>query len=101
MCTLGVGSQVDGSLSRIRYPLLHYRLDSNNYHFYFQTIPWDKVDISVLGIEVNHLDEVFSGKLEDLRNFLSEKGYKIYQKVSIDEIYIKKSLLKKLPSSRI
>lgn len=59
------------------------------------------MDISVLGIEVNHLDEVFSGKLEDLRNFLSDKGYKIYQTVSIDEIYVKKSLLKRLASSQI
>ena len=60
----------------------------------FQTIPWDKVDISVLGIETNHLGEVFPGKLEDLRNFLTSKGYKIYQKVKIDEIYVKRSLLK-------
>jgi hypothetical protein len=67
-----------------------------NKGFYFQTIPWDKVDISVLGIEINHLDEIFPGKLEDLRHFLAEKGYKIYQKVSIDEIYVKKSLLKSL-----
>ena len=60
----------------------------------FQTIPWDKVDISVLGIETNHLGEVFPGKLEDLRKFLTSKGYKIYQKVKIDEIYVKRSLLK-------
>jgi hypothetical protein len=34
-----------------------------------------------------------------MRAFLFERGYKIYQKVSIDEIYIKKSLLKKLALS--
>jgi hypothetical protein len=69
---------------------------STFYKFLFQTIPWDKVDISVLGIEINHLGEVFPGLLEDLRNFLVDRGYKIFQKVSIDEIYVKKSLLKKM-----
>jgi hypothetical protein len=53
------------------------------------------MDISVLGVEINHLGEVFPGKLEDLRQFLFNLGYKLYQKVSIDEIYVKRSLLKK------
>jgi hypothetical protein len=53
------------------------------------------VDISVLGIEVNHLGQVFPGHLEDMRAFLFERGYKIYQKVSIDKIYVKTLLLKK------
>jgi len=62
---------------------------------WIQTIPWDKMNISVLGVEINHLGQVFPGKLEDLRKMLFNLGYKLYQKVSIDEIYVKKSLLRK------
>ena len=53
------------------------------------------MNISVLGVEINHLGQVFPGKLEDLRKMLFNLGYKLYQKVSIDEIYVKKSLLRK------
>ena len=61
-----------------------------------ETIPWSEVDIPVLGIEVNHVGEFFPGTLDELRNILFNNGYKIYQKVAIDEIYVKKSFLKKL-----
>jgi hypothetical protein len=61
-----------------------------------ETIPWSKVNIPVLGIEVNHVGEFFPGTLDELRNILFNNGYKIYQKVAIDEIYVKKSFLKKL-----
>ena len=60
-----------------------------------QTIPWSKMNISVLGIESNYIGNVFPGSLHELREYMLEQGYVIYQKVAIDEIYIKKSLLKR------
>lgn len=61
-----------------------------------QTIPWSKVDISVLQIEVNHLGEAFPGSLRDLRQLLKDNGYFMYQRVSIDEIYVKRDFLNQL-----
>jgi hypothetical protein len=55
-----------------------------------KSIPWDKVDISVLLIEVKHFGEIFEGQLSDLETFLDEKGYKYYMTLDIDNIYVKK-----------
>ncbi len=55
-----------------------------------KTIPWDKVNIRALMIEVNHMGKVFEGSLKDLEHFLDEIGYKYYKSVQIDNIYIRK-----------
>ena len=55
-----------------------------------KTIPWDKVNIRALMIEVNHMGKVFEGSLKDLEQFLDESGFKFYKSVKIDNIYIRK-----------
>jgi hypothetical protein len=55
-----------------------------------KSIPWDKVDISVLLIEVKHFGAIFEGQLSDVETFLDEKGYKFYMTLAIDNIYVKK-----------
>ncbi len=53
------------------------------------------MNISVLGVESNYIGNVFPGSLHDLREYMLEQGYVIYQKTGIDEFYVKKSLLKR------
>jgi len=65
-----------------------------------KTIPWDKVDITLLGIEINHVGTIFPGTLESLREYLFDKGYILYQKVHIDEMYVKVSAVKKVKDLR-
>jgi len=60
-----------------------------------KTIPFDKVRISVIMIEVAHLGEVFEGDNDELRSFLGEKGYLFYRRLSIDDIYVHRSFLEK------
>jgi hypothetical protein len=55
-----------------------------------KTIPWDKVDIRVLLVEVNHIGEIFEETREEFEKFLDEIGYKFYMSLSIDNIYLKK-----------
>ena len=55
-----------------------------------QTIPWDKVNIRVLIIEVNHAGEIFEGNRFQIRKLLKDNGYKISQGTDIDDIYIKR-----------
>ena len=55
-----------------------------------------QIDITVFGIEVNHVGEFFPGTLDELREMMFKHGYKIYQKGNIDEIYVKTSYLKSI-----
>ena len=61
-----------------------------------KTIPFDKVDISVLMIEMAHMGKIFPGDNDELRRFLSQNGYVFYKRLAIDDVYIKKSLLPKM-----
>jgi hypothetical protein len=54
-----------------------------------QSIPWDKVNIRVLLIEVEHVGELFEGSLKDLEDFLASKGYSFHKSIEIDSIYIR------------
>ena len=40
-----------------------------------KTVPWDKVDIEVLLIELIHAGSVFKGSREEIHQFLSLKNY--------------------------
>ena len=57
-----------------------------------KTIPFDKVDIRLLDIEMNHAGEVFEGTKMDIRKFLFQNGYRFYRRVSIDEMFVKKDV---------
>ena len=61
-----------------------------------KTIPFDKVDISVIMIEVEHLGTIFEGDNDYLRQFMHKNGYIHYKRLNIDDIYLKKSFVKKL-----
>ena len=39
-----------------------------------KTIPFDKVDIKMMGIEFVHMGKVFDGSPEEVADFLQEKG---------------------------
>lgn len=55
-----------------------------------KTIPFDKVDIKVMSIEINHLGRVFPGSFEELHSYLTNQGYKLFTIVKEqDAIYVK------------
>ena len=73
----------------------YFSLDIEGAEFpVLKSIPWDKVKINVLGIEMPRLGVIFPGDEDDLRTFLAEKGFVFYQRVAFDEIFIQKDLLK-------
>jgi predicted metallopeptidase len=55
-----------------------------------KTVPWDKVDIKVILVEVAHLGKVFDGDLREFNSFMSKIGYDFYKSVKVDSIYVKK-----------
>ena len=48
-----------------------------------QTIPWDKVKIRLIGIEINHLPE---GKAA-VKKYMDDQGFKFYKKIVIDYFF--------------
>ena len=72
------------------------------------SVPWDKVDIEVMLVELHLAGKVFPGTREDVHSFLDEKGYEykgtvgklnilsniwIYNHVvGVDDIFIRKDL---------
>ena len=57
-----------------------------------KTIPWEKVDIEVLTVEMNHAGELTEGGESDIRNFLAQKGYVYFHTVGLDDVFIRKDL---------
>ena len=73
----------------------YFSLDIEGAEFpVLKTIPFDKVNISVLNVEMNRVGVVFDGREREMREFLDENGYRFYQKVAWDEIYVKKELFR-------
>ena len=55
-----------------------------------QSIPWDKVDIRFLVIEVGLSGITFDHKIQDFHRLLESKGYVHFQTANINHIFVKK-----------
>ena len=58
-----------------------------------KTLDWDKIDISIISVEINHAGEIFDGTRQDIIDFLESKGYKWVDTVKIDDIFVKQELV--------
>ena len=54
------------------------------------TLPWDKVNMTLLSIETNHAGDIFPGTREDIKVFLEERGYDYKETVVIDDFFLHK-----------
>jgi len=74
-------------------PTVHYlSLDVEGSEFpILKTIPFEKVDIKVIDVEVNHAGTIFPGSFEEIDNYLKSQGYKLHSIIANqDAIYVKK-----------
>ena len=60
------------------------------------TIPFDKVDIKIMGIESPHLGKLYPGSFTELTKYLSDQGYDYLKNIGPDAIFIKKGYLNEL-----
>ena len=59
-----------------------------------KTIPFDKVDIKVLDVEVNHAGSIFPGSFKDIDDYLKSQGYDLHSIISRqDAIYVKRGFI--------
>ena len=59
-----------------------------------KSIPWDKIKIDAVSIEADRIGELCPGTRAEVRSFMFSQGFMMYQKTGIDDIFVKKSLLK-------
>ena len=86
-------------LIAIGNPTVHYfSLDVEGAELpILQTIPFDKVDIKVLDIEIKHAGKIFPGSKNDIIKFMHSKEYDFLTYVSdADAIIVKKGYLNEL-----
>ena len=53
-----------------------------------KTIPFQDVDINVLGVEVEHAGKIFNGTENDIFNLLNSHGYQYVAKTKLDKFFI-------------
>jgi len=79
-------------------PIIDYlSLDIEGSEFpVLKTIDFDKIDIKVISVENTKLGNIFEGTDTHLRYHLQRNGYKLYETVGEDVVYVKKDFLRKI-----
>ena len=55
-----------------------------------KTLPWNKISMTLIDVEVNHAGAIFPGTRNDIQNFLSSHGYPFSKSVKIDDLFYNK-----------
>ena len=55
-----------------------------------KTLPWDKINMTLIDVEVNHAGVIFPGTREDIQTFISSHNYPYTKSVHIDDIFYNK-----------
>ena len=59
-----------------------------------KTIPFEKVDIKVIDVEINHAGTIFPGSFQDIDDYLKSQGYHLHSVIARqDAIYVKKGFI--------
>ena len=59
-------------------------------HTVLQSIPWDKVDIQVIIIEVHYEGKIFESKEEEtIKSFLEERDFKFIGSLHINQVFVR------------
>jgi len=74
----------------------YFSLDVEGSEFpILKSLDWDNVNISIISVEMNHAGDIFEGTFQDIRDFMDSKGYAFVGTIKIDDIFLKKELMKK------
>lgn len=68
----------------------YFSLDIEGAEFkVLESLPWKSVDISVVGVEVEHAGKVFDGREADISKLLIGNGYQFREKAGHDSFYVR------------
>ena len=66
----------------------YFSLDVEGAEFpILKTIPWDKMTVKLLGIEINHLGKVFEGTWQDVSKYLFNEDFIMIAQSTNDMFY--------------
>jgi len=59
-----------------------------------RALPWEKVNIRILLVEMDHVGKIFKGSPKELNKLLKKNGYKYLKTAGVDEIYVRNDFKK-------
>ena len=65
-----------------------------------KTVPWEKVNIKLLGVEVEHVGKIFDGNRKDLLITLNQQGYNRVIQVGHDLFFWKEPTYSENPKKK-
>ena len=60
-----------------------------------KSIPWKSVNITILGVEVNHAGDIFQGSRQDIFDLLESNEFLYVGKRKVDDFYVHKKYVEK------
>ena len=70
----------------------YFSLDIEGAEFpVLKTLPWNKVSMTLIDVEVCHAGDIFQGSQEDIHTFLSRNNYYFHKKVKLDDFFYNKA----------
>ena len=55
-----------------------------------QTVPWNKVNMTLIEVEVNHAGSIFPGTRDEIHQFLAQHDFDYIESVAIDDFFYNK-----------
>ena len=56
------------------------------------SLPWDRINITSLTVEINHAGETLPGSQSDIRHLMQRQGYELAATLTIDDLFYRKDL---------
>ena len=79
----------------------YFSLDIEGAEFaVLKTIPWNKINVTLLGVEVNHAGDIFSGTEREIIELLEDQGFELKATAVNDIFFLNKSCKKPSNKSR-
>ena len=57
-----------------------------------KSLPWDRINVTALTVEINHAGETLPGSQSDIRQLMQQKGYELAGTLTIDDLFYRKDL---------
>ena len=81
-------------MAALDYPTVDYfSLDIEGAEWtILNSLPWDRINITSLTVEINHAGETLPGSQSDIRHLMQRQGYELAATLTIDDLFYRKDL---------
>ena len=75
------------ALNRLKIDYFSLDIEGAEY-MVLNTVPWEKVNMTLLSIETNHAGDIFPGTRDDIQMLLASHGFDLKETAGIDDFYL-------------